>query len=54
MWEQIDHTLRDQVHQQVGKSTQPTAIAADSQSVNTTEKSRVFLTTQVLSYGIYN
>ncbi|MBN3878425.1 MAG: transposase [Nostoc sp. JL23] len=45
IWEQMNHTLRDQVRQQLGKSTQPTAlaklavgIAADSQSVKTTEK----------------
>jgi putative transposase len=38
IWEQLNHTLRDQVRQQAGKSTQPTAIAADSQSVKTTEK----------------
>ncbi|MEH1965394.1 MAG: IS5 family transposase [Nostoc sp.] len=33
IWEEINHTLRDQVRQKMGKSTQPTAIAADSQSV---------------------
>jgi putative transposase len=38
IWEQMNHTLRDQVRQKMGKSTQPTAIAADSQSVKTTEK----------------
>jgi putative transposase len=38
IWEQINHTLRDQVRQKMGKSTQPSAIAADSQSVKTTEK----------------
>lgn len=38
IWEQINHTLRDRVRQKMGKSTQPTAIAADSQSVKTTEK----------------
>jgi putative transposase len=34
----MNHALRDQVRQKMGKSTQPTAIAADSQSVKTTEK----------------
>ena len=38
VWEQLNHKLRDQVRTQLGKSTQPTAIAADSQSVKTTEK----------------
>ncbi|WP_096637149.1 IS5 family transposase [Anabaena sp. FACHB-709] len=38
IWEQMNHTLRDQVRQKMGKSTQPTAIAADSQSVKTTGK----------------
>jgi putative transposase len=38
VWEQMNHTLRDQLRQQVGKLTQPTAVAADSQSVKTTEK----------------
>ena len=38
LWEQMNHTLRDQVRQKLGRATQPTAIAADSQSVKTTEK----------------
>ncbi|WP_409197225.1 IS5 family transposase [Chroococcidiopsis cubana] len=38
VWEQINHTLRDQVRRQMDKSTQPTAVAADSQSVKTTGK----------------
>lgn len=38
VWEQLNHKLRDQVRTQLGKSPQPTAIAADSQSVKTTEK----------------
>jgi putative transposase len=38
IWEQMNHALRDQVRQKMGKSTQPTVIAADSQSVKTTEK----------------
>jgi putative transposase len=38
LWEQFNHTLRDQVRVQMGKSPQPTAIAADSQSVKTAEK----------------
>jgi putative transposase len=29
-WEQMNHTLRDQ-RQKLGRATQPTAIAADSQ-----------------------
>lgn len=33
----MNHTLRDQVRQKMG-SNQPSAIAADSQSVKTTEK----------------
>ncbi len=27
IWEQMNHTLRDQVRQKMGKSTQPTALA---------------------------
>lgn len=38
IWEELNHTLRDQVREKLGRSTQPTAIAADSQSVKTTEK----------------
>lgn len=38
VWEQMNHSLRDQLRQQIGKLTQPTAVAADSQSVKTTEK----------------
>jgi putative transposase len=38
LWEQMNHTLRDQVRQKLGRATQPTAIAADSQSVKTAEK----------------
>ena len=38
VWEQMNHRLRDQVRKQLGRSTQPKAIAADSQSVKTTEK----------------
>jgi putative transposase len=34
----MNHALRDQVRQKMGKSTQPSAIAADSQLVKTTEK----------------
>ncbi len=29
IWEQMNHTLRDQVRQKMGKSTQPSAIAKD-------------------------
>ncbi|WP_414513439.1 IS5 family transposase [Nostoc sp. PCC 9305] len=38
VWEKLNHTLRDQVRIKLGRSTQPTAIAADSQSVKTTGK----------------
>lgn len=38
IWEELNHALREKVREKVGKSTQPTAIAADSQSVKTTEK----------------
>ena len=38
IWEKLNHTLRDQVRSKLGRSTQPTAIAADSQSVKTAEK----------------
>ncbi len=38
VWEPLNHALRDQVREQMGRSTQPTAIAADSQSVKTAEK----------------
>ena len=37
-WEQMNHALRDQLRQKLGRSTQPSAIATDSQSVKTTEK----------------
>ncbi|MFS0518900.1 IS5 family transposase [Nostoc sp. UIC 10607] len=38
IWEELNHTLRDQVREKLGRSTQPSAIAADSQSVKTTGK----------------
>jgi putative transposase len=38
VWEKLNHTLRGQVRSKLGKSTQPTAIAANSQSVKTAEK----------------
>ncbi|WP_228119691.1 MULTISPECIES: IS5 family transposase [Nostocaceae] len=38
VWEKLNHTLRGQVRSKLGKSTQPTAIAADSQSVKTDQK----------------
>ena len=44
-WEQLNHKLREQVRTQLGKFTQPTAIAADSQSV-VTERSRSVKTTK--------
>lgn len=45
VWEQMNHKLRDQVRKQLGRSTQPTAIAADSRSV-VTERSRSVKTTE--------
>ena len=38
IWEKLNHALRDQVREKLGRSTQPTAIAADSQSVKTAQK----------------
>lgn len=38
IWEELNHTLRDKLREKIGRSTQPSAIAADSQSVKTTEK----------------
>lgn len=38
IWEQLNHALREQVREKLGRSTQPTAIAADSQSVKTAQK----------------
>jgi putative transposase len=38
VWEKLNHTLCGQVRIKLGRSTQPSAIAADSQSVKTTEK----------------
>lgn len=38
VWERMNHILRDRLRASVGKLTQPTAVAADSQSVKTTEK----------------
>lgn len=38
VWQELNHTLRNQVREQMGRSVQPTAIAADTQSVKTTEK----------------
>ncbi|MBD2536419.1 IS5 family transposase [Nostoc flagelliforme FACHB-838] len=38
VWEKLNHTLRGQVRAKLGKSTQPSAIAADSQSVKTAGK----------------
>lgn len=31
VWERMNHELRDQLRKQIGKLTQPTAVAADSQ-----------------------
>ena len=38
IWEELNHTLRDRLREKIGRSAQPSAIAADSQSVKTTEK----------------
>ena len=38
LWEELNHTLRDKLREKMGRATQPSAIAADSQSVKTTEK----------------
>lgn len=38
IWEELNHTLRDRFREKIGRSAQPSAIAADSQSVKTTEK----------------
>lgn len=45
VWQELNHRLRNQVREQMGRSVQPTALAklavgivADSQSVKTTEK----------------
>ncbi|MBW4685269.1 MAG: IS5 family transposase [Komarekiella atlantica HA4396-MV6] len=38
VWEKLNHTLRGQVRSTLGRSTQPSAIAADSQSVKTAGK----------------
>ena len=38
VWEELNHTLRDKLREKIGRATQPSAIAADSQSVKTTEK----------------
>ncbi|WP_193200633.1 IS5 family transposase [Nostoc sp. MG11] len=36
--EELNHTLRDRLREKIGRSAQPSAIAADSQSVKTTGK----------------
>lgn len=38
IWEQLNHTLRARLREQLGRSPQPSAIAADSQSVKTAGK----------------
>jgi putative transposase len=43
VWEEMNHRLRDALRQQKGKSIQPTAIIADSQSVKTAEKRGKYL-----------
>lgn len=37
-WEQMNHALREQLRQKMGRAPQPSALATDSQSVKTTEK----------------
>jgi putative transposase len=49
VWEKLNHTLRAQVRIKLGRSTQPSAIAADSQSVKTTEKRGMFTALMVAS-----
>ena len=39
----MNHTLRDQGRQKLGRATQPTAIAADSQSVKTTDYENILI-----------
>ncbi len=38
IWQELNHILRDRLREKIGRSAQPSAIAADSQSVKTTEK----------------
>ncbi len=38
IWEELNHTLRARLREKMGRLAQPSAIAADSQSVKTTEK----------------
>jgi putative transposase len=49
VWEKLNHTLRGQVRAKLGKSTQPSALAADSQSVKTAEKRGMFTALMVAS-----
>jgi putative transposase len=41
VWQQLNHTLRDQLGKKIGRATQPSGMAADSQSVKTTQKRRM-------------
>lgn len=37
-WKTMNHALREQLRQKMGRATQPSALATDSQSVKTTKK----------------
>jgi putative transposase len=38
LWERMNHALREQLRQKLGKAAHPSALATDSQSVKTAEK----------------
>lgn len=45
----LPHTLRDRLREKMGRLSQPSAIAADSQSVKTTEKRGMYTALMVAS-----
>jgi putative transposase len=49
VWEALNHTLRDRLREKMGRLSQPSAIAADSQSVKTTEKRGMYTALMVAS-----
>lgn len=49
IWEALNHTLRDRFREKMGRLSQPSAIAADSQSVKTTEKRGMYTALMVAS-----